>query len=120
MNDDDENVVKAVSEAFVTEQARMRSQLLEAMSGWSEEYTCASWISELDRRLHKEGGIWELIASETGWPVDTENKGRDFTWLTWQEAGEIYKHPRSEAKRLVVELEAHGLDEEGHLKECGG
>lgn len=115
------DVVKEISERFLDDQDKMRHQLLEAMSGWSEQMTCASWIIELDRRLHKEEGIWQLIAAETGWPVDVgAGLGvENFRWLTWEEAGEVYKHPTGEAAKWAAEAEAHGLNAEGHLKDCG-
>jgi hypothetical protein len=69
------------------DQTRQREQLIEAMSGVSEERWCAGWLEGLDARLHHEGGIWETIGRSIGWPVGDY---RAWTWFPWDEAAEIY------------------------------
>lgn len=69
------------------ELARQREQLIEAMSGVSEERWCAGWLSGLEQRLHTEGGIWETIGRATGWPVGDY---QEWTWFPWDEAAQIF------------------------------
>ncbi|MFD9721076.1 hypothetical protein [Streptomyces sp. NPDC059076] len=68
---------------------QMRDQLLEAMSGVSEERWAAGWISGLGALLHREGGIWEVIGRVTGWPTGCYDIR---TWVTWDEAAALYAH----------------------------
>lgn len=64
-----------------------REQLLEAMSGVSESRWCAGWLYGLSRRLYEEGGIWQTVGEQTGWPMgDYEN----WTWVPWEQAGALY------------------------------
>lgn len=67
---------------------QQRDALIEAMGGVSEERWSAGWLIGLERRLYNEGGIWEIIGRAIGWPT---GKFRDWTWATWDEAGEIFK-----------------------------
>ncbi|GAA3852172.1 hypothetical protein GCM10023084_02950 [Streptomyces lacrimifluminis] len=69
------------------ELARQRKQLIEAMSGVSEERWCAGWLHGLEQRLHEEGGIWETIGRSTGWPIGDYGT---WTWFPWDEAAQIF------------------------------
>lgn len=64
-----------------------REQLLDAMSDASEGRWCAGWMSGLDRRLHEEGGIWEVVGRQVGWPLGYRAEGG---WVSWDEAGAEY------------------------------
>ena len=80
-------------EADLTERLENgRAQLIEAMSGVSEERWCAGWMENLDRRLHAEGGIWEVIGRAVGWPVGDFEK---WAWVSWDEAAALYAAPPS-------------------------
>lgn len=68
------------------ELTRQRQQLIEAMSGVSEERWCAGWLHGLEQILHTEGGIWETIGRSIG-PVGDYEK---WTWFPWDEAAEIF------------------------------
>ncbi|MFJ5151411.1 hypothetical protein ACIQCF_07450 [Streptomyces sp. NPDC088353] len=66
---------------------RGRAQLIEAMSGVSEERWCAGWMESLDQRLHAEGGIWETIGRAVGWPTGNYDQ---WVWMSWDKAGHLY------------------------------
>lgn len=67
--------------------AIQREQLIEAMSGVSELRWSAGWLEGLERRLHAEGGIWQTIGEEIGWPV---GEYQQWTWMTWNDAKNLY------------------------------
>ena len=69
--------------------AARREQLLEAMSGVSEERTCASWMGDWARTLHAEGGIWETAGRAVGWPTGNYDQ---WEWVSWDEAARLYGH----------------------------
>jgi len=68
--------------------SRMRRQLLDVMSGWSEDHYAAGWLIGLEWRLVREGGVWELLGRHLGWPVGgpdgPAHEGKH--WITWEEA----------------------------------
>ncbi|MGW4042998.1 hypothetical protein [Streptomyces sp. NPDC004721] len=72
--------------------ARDRTQLLEAMSGVSEERWCAGWMESLDQRLHAEAGIWETIGRTIGWPTGNYDH---WVWMSWDEAARLYSSKES-------------------------
>ena len=75
-------------EADLTERLeRGRAQLLEAMSGVSEERTCAGWCGDWARTLHAEGGIWETLGRTVGWPTGNYDQ---WVWVSWDEAAALY------------------------------
>lgn len=76
-----------MTEQTPDEVARQRQQLIEAMSGVSEERWCAGWLYGLEQRLHAEGGIWETVGRSIGWPVGDYER---WTWFPWDEAAEIF------------------------------
>lgn len=65
----------------------LRAQLVDAMSSESERRWCAGWAKDLERTLHREGGIWETLGRACGWPLGY--RGED-GWVTWWEAGILY------------------------------
>ena len=66
-----------------------RRQLIEAMSAVSEERTCAGWMADWARTIHAEGGIWETIGREVGWPTGNYDV---WVWVSWDEAARLYGH----------------------------
>ncbi|MBE4790268.1 hypothetical protein [Streptomyces caniscabiei] len=82
--------------AFTEQLERGRQQLLEAMSGVSEERWCAGWLEGLDRRLHEEGGIWEILGRAVGWPTGSYKQR---VWLSWDEAAALYAEETQPADR---------------------
>lgn len=84
----DDEAQPAQPEADITERLeRGREQLIEAMSGVSEERWYAGWMHDLDRRLHAEGGIWEILGRAVGWPTGDYNQ---WVWVSWDEAAALY------------------------------
>ncbi|MFM9780428.1 hypothetical protein [Streptomyces scabiei] len=73
-----------------------RQQLVEAMSGVSEERWCAGWLEGLDRRLHEEGGIWEILGRAVGWPTGSYKQR---VWVSWDEAAALYAEETQPADR---------------------
>lgn len=66
---------------------RGRNQLIEAMSGVSEERYCAGWMGDWARILHAEGGIWETLGRDVGWPTGNYDQ---WVWVSWDQAGRLY------------------------------
>ena len=65
-----------------------RAQLIAAMRGYSDELYSANWLDNLDRVLHQQGGIWQILGLAIGWPLGYQ--GRD-GWVTWEEAEIFYR-----------------------------
>lgn len=65
----------------------VRAALLAQMSEWSEDTYCAGWLIALEARLHQEGGHWETMARQVGWPIGVDGEGG---WETWEEAAARY------------------------------
>jgi len=66
---------------------RGRRQLVEAMSTVSKKRYWAEWERNLDRSLHSEGGMWEILGRTVGWPV---GEWKPLTWMSWDDAGALY------------------------------
>lgn len=64
-----------------------RKQLIELLSAFSEERWAAGWMRDIDKEAYKEGGVWEILGREVGWPLGYEG---DQGWVSWEEAGEHY------------------------------
>jgi hypothetical protein len=74
-------------EASVARLERGREQLVEAMSLVSKKRYWAEWERNLDRSLHSEGGMWEILGRTVGWPV---GEWKPLTWMSWDDAGALY------------------------------
>lgn len=73
----------------------LRRGLLTMMSDWSEENWCAGWMSRTEEMLHEQGGVWEILGRQVGWPTDYEGDP-DFRWVTWDEAGRIFEERKAD------------------------
>lgn len=52
------------------ELAKMRFELLDMISGVSESWFAAGWLSGIERILLKRGGLWLMLADQVGFPQD--------------------------------------------------
>jgi hypothetical protein len=50
--------------------AKMRFELLEMISGVSESWYAAGWMSGIEKVLLQRGGLWLLMAERVGFPTD--------------------------------------------------
>jgi hypothetical protein len=64
-----------------------RKQLIELLGAFSEERWCAGWMLDIDKQAYQEGGVWEIIGREIGWPLGYEG---DEGWVSWDEAAIHY------------------------------
>ena len=87
-----------MSAAKFTDEQRdaIRAMLLAGMREWSEENYCAGWLIDLESRMHREGGIWEILGRLVGWPIGCEAEGG---WETWDEAAARYESDEWRASR---------------------
>lgn len=47
-----------------------REQMLEAISGYSEDRWAAGWLNGIETQIRKIGGLWLVMAAAcSGWPV---------------------------------------------------
>lgn len=65
-----------------------RMQLLELISAVSEERWCAGWMQGIEGELCREGGVYRLIGSYTGWPIGYQG---ELGWETWAQARRRWK-----------------------------
>lgn len=49
---------------------RMRFELLDMISGVSEAWFAAGWLSGIEKILLKRGGLWLVMADQVGFPTD--------------------------------------------------
>lgn len=73
-----------------------REALLAMMREWSEDVYCAGWLIDLESRLHREGGHWEILGRAVGWPIGCDAEGG---WETWEAAAERYQSAEWKATR---------------------
>lgn len=50
--------------------AKMRFELLDMISGVSESWYAAGWLSGIEKILLKRGGLWLMLAEQVGFPTD--------------------------------------------------
>ncbi len=57
---------------YVTRDLRRR-QMLEAISGYSEDHWAAGWLTGIEQEVRALGGLWILMAAACGgWPLGYE------------------------------------------------
>lgn len=57
---------------YVTRDLR-RQQMLEAISGYSEDHWAAGWLNGIERQVRERGGLWIVMAAACGgWPLGYE------------------------------------------------
>lgn len=50
-----------------------RQQMLEAISGYSEDHWAAGWLDGIEKEVRELGGLWIVMAAACGgWPVGYE------------------------------------------------
>ena len=82
--------------------AALRTSMLALISATSEDRWCAGWMGGIEEELYAEGGIWEILGREVGWPNGYDG-ATAFAWLTWDEAGQVFAE-RKEGTEVAAAL----------------